>query len=48
MTCEYPDVGEELLYVMYLDDSYMGSFENEKQREYYLKEIGNKILEKLE
>lgn len=48
LTCEYPDVGGEVIYVAYFGDGFMGTFENDEQRMYHLNEIANRILNKEE
>ncbi|MBD5089122.1 MAG: hypothetical protein HDT30_10005 [Clostridiales bacterium] len=47
LICEYPDVYGEVIYYSELDNKMLGCFKNKEQREYYLKTIANKILEKI-
>lgn len=47
LTCEYPDVGGELIYSQYFDNDWMGCFESDEQCESYLSIIADKILEKI-
>lgn len=47
LTCEYPDVGGEMIYSAFFDDDFMGSFDDAEQRNYYLNIVADKILEKL-
>lgn len=47
LRCDYPDVGGERIYGACIGDGYTGCFENEEQRVYHLKNIADKILEKI-
>lgn len=47
LTCEYPDVGGELIYSQYFDNDWMRCFESDEQCESYLSIIADKILEKI-
>ena len=46
LTCQYPDIGGELIYEASVGDDWTGSFESDEQREHYLNVIANKILKK--
>lgn len=47
LRCEYPEVFGETIYEASIGDGYTGCFENEEQRMYHLKNIADKILEKI-
>ena len=47
LTCEYPDVGGEVIYEADIGDGWCGSFESESQRVEHLNNIADKILEKI-
>lgn len=47
LTCEYPDVGGELIYEASIGDELTGRFENDEQKIYHLSAIADKILEKI-
>lgn len=47
LKCNYPDVDGETIYFVEFDDGWMGRFESEEQREKYLNNIADKILEKI-
>lgn len=47
LTCEYPEVGGELIYSQYFGEDWMGCFESDEQRKNYLSIIANKIIEKI-
>lgn len=47
LTVEYPNVGGEVIYEASIGDGWTGEFESEKQRQYHLNNIANKILEKI-
>lgn len=47
LTCEYPDVGGELIYEASVGDGWAGCFQSDKQREYYLDDIADKVLQKI-
>lgn len=47
LTCEYPDVGGELIYEASVGDGWTGYFQSDKQRECYLDDIADKILQKI-
>lgn len=47
LTCEYPDVGGELIYEASVGDGWTGCFQSDKQREYYLDDIADKVLQKI-
>lgn len=48
LTCEYPDVGGELIYSASIDgDGWAGMFDSEEQRLFYLTTIADKIIEKI-
>lgn len=47
LSCEYPDVGGELLYEADIGDSWTGGFENEEQRMRHLNKIAYRILERI-
>ena len=48
LTCEYPDVGGECIYMAEIGDGcWTGIFENEEQRMYHLDNIAYKILEQI-
>ena len=47
LTCEYPDVGGELVYMTCFDDDMRGFFVNEKERAYHLNEIADRLNKKL-
>jgi hypothetical protein len=48
LTCEYPDVGGELIYSQYFDNDWMGCFESDEQCKSCLSIIADRILEKIE
>lgn len=47
LTCEYPNVGGECIYITNIGNEWSGRFENEKQRMKHLNNIADKILEKI-
>lgn len=47
LTCEYPDVGGELIYEASIGDGLTGRFENNEQKRCHLSTIADKILEKI-
>ena len=47
LTCEYPDVGEEYIYVTRIGDGWTGEFESQEQRENHLNAIADKIIERI-
>lgn len=47
LTCEYPDVGGELIYDADIGDSWCGEFDNDEQRQFHLMAIADKILERM-
>lgn len=46
LTCEYPDVGGEIIYCDNVDNAF-GCFEYEEQRKEYLNIIADRILERI-
>lgn len=48
LTCEYPDVFGDLIYSASIGDSFSGTFESEDQRQTHLRNIANKIIERIE
>lgn len=48
LTCEYPDVGGELIYCANIGDGWTGGFESEEQRVLYLNNIADNILDRIE
>ena len=47
LTCEYPNVGGEMIYTASIGDGLTGCFESDEQRMKYLNNIADKILEKI-
>lgn len=47
LTCSYPYVGGETIYLHYFDDNWMGRFDDDEQRMMYLNIIAEKIINKV-
>lgn len=47
LTCEYPDVGGDVIYSADIGDYLTGVFENEKQRMEHLNAIADEIIGKM-
>lgn len=48
LTCEYPDVGGEVIYEASVGGGWTGCFTNENQRMIHLNNIADNILERIE
>ena len=47
LTATFPDVGGELIYNETFEDNFQGCFSDYEEKEFHLKKIGEKILNKL-
>lgn len=47
LSCEYPNVGGEVIYTANIGDGLTGCFESDEQRMKHLNNIADKILEKI-
>ena len=47
LSCEYPNVGGEVIYTASIGDGLTGCFESDEQRTKHLNNIADKILEKI-
>ena len=47
LSCEYPYILGERIYTHAFDDGYMGCFESDEQRQFYLSEIADSINKRL-
>ncbi len=47
LSCEYPNVGGEMIYTVSIGDGLTGCFESDEQRMKHLNNIADKILEKI-
>ena len=47
LSCEYPNVGGEMIYTASIGDGLTGCFESDEQRMKHLNNIADKILEKI-
>lgn len=45
--CDYPDIGGETIYSTYFNNERMGCFNDKDQRQFYLNDIADKLLEKI-
>ena len=48
LTVAYPDVGGEIIYETSIGDGWTGEFESEKQRQYHLDLIADRILKEIQ
>jgi len=44
---EFPDIDGDIIYHYEFEDSFKGTFDNEEERNYYLREISNRLKDKI-